>query len=147
MFLVQKCLASMGNSGIIPMIADCTDYEMYRSGRFVPGMMGTMFSFIDKIISSFSAMIQGFALTLAGVGNVVIKPNEPVNSTFNMAIMVCFCIVPILGHIATIIAMRWYNLDKVKMAEIQEELENRKEVLAGKGIRPDGAEEAAAGAV
>ena len=43
--------------------------------------------------------------------------------------------------------MRWYNLDKVKMAEIQEELENRKEVLAGKGIRPDGAEEAAAGAV
>ena len=81
------------------------------------------------------------------VGNVVIKPNEPVNSTFNMAIMVCFCIVPILGHIATIIAMRWYNLDKVKMAEIQEELENRKEVLAGKGIRPDGAEEAAAGAV
>ena len=55
--------------------------------------------------------------------------------------------MPILGHIATIIAMRWYNLDKVKMAEIQEELENRKEVLAGKGIRPDGAEEAAAGAV
>ena len=31
MFLVQKCLASMGNSGIIPMIADCTDYEQYRS--------------------------------------------------------------------------------------------------------------------
>ena len=126
LFLVQKCLASMGNSGIIPMIADCTDYESYRSGRFVPGMMGTMFSFIDKIISSFSAMIQGFALTLAGVGNVVIRPNEPVNDTFNMAIMVCFCIVPILGHIATIIAMKWYNLDKEKMAEIQTELEARK---------------------
>ena len=123
---VQKCLASMGNAGIIPMIADCTDYETYRSGRFVPGMMGTMFSFIDKIISSFSAMIQGFALTLAGVGNVVIKPNEPVNATFNMAIMVCFCIVPILGHIATIIAMRWYDLDKDKMAEIQTELDRRR---------------------
>ena len=126
LFLVQKCLASMGNSGIIPMIADCTDYETYRSGRFVPGMMGTMFSFIDKIISSFSAMIQGFALTLAGVGNVVIKPNEPVNATFNMAIMICFCIVPILGHIATIIAMRWYDLDKDKMAEIQTELDRRR---------------------
>lgn len=126
LFLVQKCLASMGNSGIIPMIADCTDYETYRSGRFVPGMMGTMFSFIDKIISSFSAMIQGFALTLAGVGNVVIRPNEPVNGTFNLAIMICFCIIPILGHIATIIAMKWYNLDKDKMAEIQTELEARK---------------------
>lgn len=126
MLLVQKCLASMGNSGIIPMIADCTDYETYRSGRFVPGMMGTMFSFIDKIVSSFSAMIQGFALTLAGVGNVVITPNEPVNGTFNMAIMVCFCIIPILGHVATIIAMKWYHLDKEKMAEIQETLEARK---------------------
>ncbi len=126
LMLVQKCLASMGNSGIIPMIADCTDYETYRSGRFVPGMMGTMFSFIDKIVSSFSAMIQGFALTLAGVGNVIITPNEPVNETFNMAIMVCFCIVPILGHIATIIAMKWYHLDKAKMAEIQEVLEERK---------------------
>ena len=71
-------------------------------------------------------MIQGFALTLAGVGNVVIKPNEPVNATFNMAIMVCFCIVPILGHIATIIAMRWYDLDKDKMAEIQAELDRRR---------------------
>lgn len=126
LMLVQKCLASMGNAGIIPMIADCTDYETYRSGRFVPGMMGTMFSFIDKVISSFSALIQGFALTMAGVGNVVIKPNEPVNTTFNMAIMVCFCIIPILGHMATIIAMRWYHLDKDKMAEIQSELENRK---------------------
>lgn len=130
LYLVQKCLASMGNSGIIPMIADCTDYESYRSGRFVPGMMGTMFSFIDKIISSFSAMIQGFALTMAGVGNVVIKPNEPVNDTFNMAIMICFCIVPILGHIATIIAMRWYDLDKEKMAEIQLELDTRRNSAA-----------------
>ena len=126
MYLVQKCLASMGNSGIIPMIADCTDYETYRSGRFVPGMMGTMFSFIDKIISSFSALIQGFALTLAGVGNVIIKPNEPVNGTFNMAIMICFCIVPILGHVASIVAMRWYNLDRDKMDEIQQELDQRK---------------------
>ena len=78
---------------------------------------------------------------------MVIKPFVTVNSTFILEILLCFSIVPILGHIATIIAMRWYNLDKVKMAEIQEELENRKEVLAGKGTRPDGAEEAAAGAV
>lgn len=62
-----------------------------------------------------------------------------------LASMVCFCIVPILGHIATIIAMRWHNLDKVKMAEIQEELENRKEVRTGKGPHLNGATKAAAG--
>ena len=28
----------------IPMVADCTDYETYRSGKYVPGIMGTIFS-------------------------------------------------------------------------------------------------------
>ena len=78
---------------------------------------------------------------------MVIKPNEPVNSTFNMAIMVCFCIVPILGHIATIIAMRWYNLDKVKMAGNPGRAGKQEGSTGRKGTRPDGAEEAAAGAV
>ena len=129
LMIVQKCLVSMGSSSVIPMIADCTDYETSRSGRFVPGMMGTMFSFVDKIISSLSATIQGFALTLAGVGTVVITPNQVVNTTFNTAILVCFCIIPIFGHIASIIAMRFYKLDKTMMEKIQIKLSNAKEQL------------------
>ena len=34
------------------MVADCTDYETYRSGNYVPGIMGTIFSLVDKVISS-----------------------------------------------------------------------------------------------
>lgn len=64
-YLVQKCIASVGNASIIPMIADCTDYENLRSGRFIPSMMGTLFSFVDKMISSFSSLIQGIALAAA----------------------------------------------------------------------------------
>ena len=41
----------------IPMIADCTDYETYRSGRYVPGIMGTLFSLIDKLVSSFATLL------------------------------------------------------------------------------------------
>ena len=26
------------------MTADCADYEVYRSGKYVPGLMGTLFS-------------------------------------------------------------------------------------------------------
>lgn len=126
MMLVQKCVFSMGSAAVIPMIADCTDFETYRSGNFMPGMLGTMFSFIDKVISSFSALIQGFALTLAGVGSVVITPNQPVNQTFNSAILICFCLVPVAGHIASIIAMRFYKLDRARMEEIQAELAARK---------------------
>ena len=25
----------------IPMVADCSDYETYRSGKYIPGIMGT----------------------------------------------------------------------------------------------------------
>ena len=29
------------------MTADCADYVVYRSGRYVPGLMGTLFSFVE----------------------------------------------------------------------------------------------------
>ena len=125
-YLIQKCVASVGNASIIPMIADCTDYENLRSGRFVPSMMGTLFSFVDKMISSFSSLIQGIALAAAGVGSIIITPNEPVAGSFNTSIMICFCIVPIIGHVATVIAMHFYKLDHKKMEEVQQQLAERK---------------------
>lgn len=126
LYIAQKCVASMGSASIIPMIADCTDYETTRSGKFVPGMMGTMFSFVDKLLSSASTLITGFALTIAGVGSVTIMPNQPVNDKFNAVVLFCFCVIPILGHVASIIAMKYYDLSQEKMAEIQAELAAKK---------------------
>ena len=104
------------------MIADVTDYELYRSGKFIPGMMGTLFSFIDKFVSSLSTMIVGFALAYAGVGNSVIAPNTFISSQFNSAVLFVYCIIPIFGYIASLIAMKYYELNSVKMAEIQKTL-------------------------
>lgn len=39
--------------------------------------------------------------------------------------MFCFCIVPILGHVASIVSMKFYPLTTEKMVEIQEELKKR----------------------
>ena len=30
-----------------PMVADCSDYETYRSGQYIPGVVGTLFSLVD----------------------------------------------------------------------------------------------------
>ena len=38
----------------IPMVADCSDYETYQSGKYIPGIMGTLFSLVDKLVSSLS---------------------------------------------------------------------------------------------
>ena len=29
----------------IPMVADCSDYETYQSGKYIPGIMGTPVSY------------------------------------------------------------------------------------------------------
>ena len=48
------------------MTADCADYETYRSGKYVPGLMGTLFSFIDKLVSSLAPMIASLCLSAIG---------------------------------------------------------------------------------
>lgn len=62
----QRGFSQMSNSIVVPMTADCADYEVYRSGRYVPGLMGTLFSFVDKLVSSFSAAIVGFFCAAIG---------------------------------------------------------------------------------
>ena len=48
------------------MIADCTDYETYKTGKYVPGMMGTLFSFVDKLISSLATSVVSLAVAAIG---------------------------------------------------------------------------------
>jgi Na+/melibiose symporter-like transporter len=45
-----------------PLIGDITDYETYRSGKFVPGMIGNLYSFVDKFVASLATTIAGFIL-------------------------------------------------------------------------------------
>ncbi|MBY4797075.1 MFS transporter [Collinsella sp. AGMB00827] len=51
----------------IPMVADVSDYEMFRSGNYAPGIIGTLFSFVDKLVSSLAATVVGVALTFVGL--------------------------------------------------------------------------------
>ncbi|MGN1307863.1 MAG: MFS transporter [Faecousia sp.] len=125
LLVVQNCIYCLSNGSVVPMLADCTDYETYRSGRFVPGMIGTIFSFVDKLLSSLSNLIVGLALTFAGVGSTVIPPNQAMGTKFDTVILLCFCGIPILGHIASLIAMKFYDLDDKRMAEIQAALQKK----------------------
>ena len=54
----------------IPMVADCSDYETYRSGKYIPGIMGTLFSLVDKLVSSLAATVVGIAVTFIGLNNL-----------------------------------------------------------------------------
>ncbi|MGJ9460354.1 MFS transporter [Oceanobacillus sp. CF4.6] len=130
-FLVLYTLG-MGFGGlpsalVIPMIADISDYETYKSGRYVPGMMGTIFSFVDKLISSLAPAVVGFAVALIGYRSEFPQIEDTLTtSLYGMTIFLAFG-VPIIGWIISLIAMKFYNLDYKKMEEIQEAIAEIKE--------------------
>lgn len=123
---IQSSTLSAATSMVMPMIADVSDYETYRSGRFIPGMMGTVFSFVDKLISSLSTFIIGLAITWAGYGNSVIKPNTPTSSKFHIAVYFILFGLPLIGNIAAIISMKFYELDAAMMKKVRETIEEKK---------------------
>jgi Na+/melibiose symporter-like transporter len=125
---------------VIPMIADTSDYETHITGRFVPGMISTIFSLVDKIISSLSSTIVGIMLAFIGFKEVFPQVDDPMTpALFALALVFQFGF-PILGWIASLIAMKFYELDGEKMAEIQEEIAGVKQLLVEKNqitVPPD----------
>ena len=118
------CAAFQGISGniVIPMTADCADYETYRSGKYVPGLMGTLFSFVDKIISSFAPMIAGIVFTAVGYADHNPVQGDLVTPELRLGVAFLAYGLLIFGLICNLIAMKFYPLTKEKMAEIQDKV-------------------------
>ncbi len=113
----------------IPMVADCTDYEIYRSGNYVPGMVGTLFSMVDKFVSSLSTTIVGLVV-LVGIGlETLPDTNTPYTEGVKFVVIILFCVLPMLSWIISLIAMKYYNLSGKRMEEIQETNAKRKNAI------------------
>ena len=102
----------------IPMVADCADYETYRSGKFIPGIMGTLFSLVDKLVSSLAAAVVSVALMCIGIHDLPTKVT-PYADGMNWVVIVLFCLIPMLAWALTLIAMKGYALDGQKVKTIQ----------------------------
>jgi len=124
----------------IPMVADCSDYETYRSGKYIPGIMGTLFSLVDKLVSSLSATIVGIAVSVIGLQNLP-TAETPYAPGMNWVVIVLFCVIPMLAWAATLICMKGYELTGPRMKEIQAINAKRKEAIA-KGMTMEEAMEA-----
>ena len=113
----------------IPMVADCADYETYRSGKYIPGIMGTLFSLVDKLVSSLSATVVGVAVTIIGLENLPVA-ETPYAPGMNWVVIILFCVVPMIAWTLTLWAMKGYELSGPRMKEIQEVNAQRKEAIA-----------------
>ena len=113
----------------IPMVADCADYETYRSGKFIPGIMGTLFSLVDKLVSSLAATVVSIAVGFIGYNGLPTKAT-PYMEGMNWVVIALFCLVPMVAWLLTLIAMKGYELDGKKVKIIQKVNTARKEAIA-----------------
>ena len=114
----------------IPMVADCADYETYRSGKFIPGIMGTLFSLVDKLVSSLAATVVSIALVFINVHELPTKATAYAPG-MNWVVIALFCIVPMAAWALTLIAMRGYELDGKRVKVINAVNAARKAAIAG----------------
>lgn len=109
------------------MMADIIDYELDRSGKYLPGTVTGVYAFIDKLISSLGATVAAGCVALIGYTSAMPQPTDAKTMPIFIMAMFLYCGLPILGWICTLVAMRYTPLSKEKMVEIQKNIQEKKE--------------------
>ncbi len=103
------------------MTGDLSDYEYYLHGKFIPGTIGSALTFVEKIATSFVALIIMGVMLFCGFSegaDAVITKDAFINERFYYCILVSVFLMPCLGHLITYIVMRKYPITEEKMEEI-----------------------------
>ncbi len=119
--LLNGC-KSITNNMVIPMIADCSDYERCRSGKFVPGLMGALFSFVDKVFAALGTGFVGIVMFIIGYNRRLPQIGDEVTPLLKWAALFLYCGIPIIGWVCSLVSMRYYTLDQKTMSEISQKL-------------------------
>ena len=104
LFSISNTLTSIT---IHPMISACVDYEKHTNGRYIPSTISASYSFVEKFAMAISTSIAGGVLTLVGY-TANMEPTKLL--TFGIMFLIFF--VPLLGHVASLLAMKSYPITK-----------------------------------
>jgi Na+/melibiose symporter-like transporter len=111
------------------MRADIIDYELDRSGKFLPATVTATYNIIDQIISSLGSTLALGAVALIGFTTVMPQPTDAPTTPILLMTLLLFFGLPILGWACTLIAMRGYHLTRAEMIEVQKRVADRKAAL------------------
>ncbi len=118
-----KMCVTTGNNAFM---ADVIDYELDRGGKYVPAVVSGVYSLIDKLVSSVSALIATSAVALIGYRETMPQPTDELTGGVFWMTMVLMYGLPILGWVVTLIAMRLCSLSKEEMVEVQKRIADKK---------------------
>lgn len=121
-------------------MADCIDYELDRSGRYVPAVVSGTYSLLDKLISSCGALIATGACAVIGYVHTVPQPNDPLTTGVVAVTLAVMFGLPILGWIVSLIAMKGCKLTKEEMVNVQKRIAEKKKAGIMEVARENGVE-------
>ncbi len=91
----NMCITTANTS----FMADTIDYELDRSGRYVPAVVTGTYSLIDKLITAFSATIAAGAVAVVGYTSSMPQPGDPCTDAVFWVTMAVKFGLPVLGWI------------------------------------------------
>ena len=126
----NMCITTANTS----FMADTIDYELDRSGKYVPAVVTGTYSLVDKLITAFSATIAAGAVALVGYTHTMPQPGDTCTTALFWVTMAVKFGLPILGWLCTLLAMRFCKLDKEEMVNVQKRIAEKKAELRHKVI-------------
>lgn len=111
---------------VIPMTADVSDYETSESGRYVAGIIGTIFSFIDSLAASMGPVLVGWLSAWMGYANAFPTAESPLTPALYTGTLVAVSVVPAALMFLSLMGMKFYSLDDKKMERIQLNIARKK---------------------
>ncbi len=111
------------------MRSDVVDYELSRSGKYLPGVVTATYNFIDQFISSLGTTIAAVGVSLIGYVNTAPQPTDAPTPEIKAMGLFLYFGIPLLGWIIGLVAMKFYTLTRVKMIEVQKDINERKAEL------------------
>ena len=116
-----------GTTAGTAFMADVIDFELDRSGKYIPAVVSGTYSLIDKIVSSFSALIATACVAMIGYTETLPQPGDnPTTGIFWVTMFLRYGLA-ILGWICTLIAMRRCKLTREEMVNVQARIKEKKE--------------------
>ena len=110
-------------------MADIIDYELDRSGKYIPAVIAGTYSLVDKIVSSVSKVIATAGVALVGYTATMPQPgDEATRPVFWMTMFLRYGLA-IIGWIITLLAMRNCKLGKKEMVEVQKRIAEKKAAI------------------
>lgn len=102
------------------MLPDCVDYAEYITGIKGNGVVSSTFSFMNKFCGAIGAFLASYLLGIFGFA-----ANQEQSRTVISAIVFLRFGVPILGYIASLISMYFYELTEERNLEVRKALDER----------------------